>query len=642
MTIDDKELEDIGYIEDPKEIKVEFKDPKNEEYFKNLDKEYNELFDGNGDKDDKKEQIKKIFEEDVEFAVNTIVKEAEHDRKSVEQIFTGMFSTFTKIGMPHTVNSKNAGAGKSYILNKVAEYFPEKNVILLAGASAKAILHRHGIMVIRNEKTGELEKVEPIIDALEDELQRLESADKKNRDKSRIKEINRELKHIKTIQKKLINLENKIIVIQDTPQEAVLVNIISLLSQDSNRDQEYDFNDKAGNGQIVHRTNIFRGMPVLFTTRVIDDTRNTRFEEINRRSINVTPNVSKEKIDSAIRLIVMGYSLLPEEYDKLVVSRQDKEKAKDIVSKIIQNLIKHTKNLKPKESGVRILFDTAIYRSIPTSEESVWAMTVAGRLTRYLSVIGLINMDSRPKLINTQTGRSWVIPTYKDCKKSLELMESGASEIRPYIALWYNSVFKPTYDEHEKAEECDYKIIYKSDKDGKEIPITITEDRIALTTKILIVKTSQILGIPKPSAGDMLKNYLYPLMNQGIIDNIPSNIDKRTNIYFPADENRSLSSLFANTDDIRLEVKDSAFYPSKEAMKKVLESILKINVGKNIPENITTEPIEENKIYRLEDAEGNEISANELVDKYLFNPETCFKDTNSAIDTSNIERDEKN
>jgi hypothetical protein len=382
-------------------------------------------------------------------------------------------------------------------------------------------------------------------------------------------------------------------------------------------------------------------MPVLFTTRVIDDTRNTRFEEINRRSINVTPNVSKEKIDGAVRLIVIGCSLLPEEYDKQVVSRKDKVKAKNIVSKISQNLINHTKILKPKESGVRILFDSAIYSSIPTAEEGVWAMTVAGRLTRYLSVIALMNMDSRPKLVSRETGRTWVIPTFKDLKKSLELMEKGASEIRPYIAQWYNSVFKPTYDDHVQRGECDYKIIYKSDKDGKEIPITLTEDRVALKTQLLIVKTSQILGIPKPSAGEILKVYLYPLINQGIIDSVESKIDKRAKIYFPSDENRSLSSLFANSDDIRLEVNDNVFHSLKDIMKQVVQSILDLDVEKNIPENITTEPIERNKIYRLEDAEGNEISASELVDKYLYNPEICFKVRDSAIISSDTERKEK-
>jgi hypothetical protein len=42
--MDDKELEDIGYIPNPEEIKVNFKDPKNEEYFNNLDKGYNQMF----------------------------------------------------------------------------------------------------------------------------------------------------------------------------------------------------------------------------------------------------------------------------------------------------------------------------------------------------------------------------------------------------------------------------------------------------------------------------------------------------------------------------------------------------------------------------------------------------------------------
>jgi hypothetical protein len=35
-------------------------------------------------------------------------------------------------------------------------------------------------------------------------------------------------------------------------------------------------------------------------------------------------------------------------------------------------------------------------------------------------------------------------------------------------------------------------------------------------------------------------------------------------------------------------------------------------------------PPKKNSIYRLEDPEENEISVNELVQRYLFNPEICF------------------
>ena len=37
-----------------------------------------------------------------------------------------MNSAFTKLPIPHIVNSKNAGSGKSYLLNLVDEYFASK------------------------------------------------------------------------------------------------------------------------------------------------------------------------------------------------------------------------------------------------------------------------------------------------------------------------------------------------------------------------------------------------------------------------------------------------------------------------------------------------------------------------------------
>lgn len=249
-------------------------------------------------------------------------------------------------------------------------------------------------------------------------------------------------------------------------------------------------------------------------------------------------------------------------------------------------------------------------------------MTVAGRLVRYLSVIALINMSSRPKLINMQTGRTWIIPNYKDLKKALQLMESVASEVRPYIAHWYNSVFKPAYD---SLTEPDFKLLYKKNQDGQEYEERITEDRIALTPDQLKVKTSQVLGIPKPGSEELLNKYLYPLLNQGIIDKIPSATDKRAKIYFPSDEDRSLSSLFANSDDIRLQLKNPAVYPSKEVMKQVIDSILELDIPKNTKENTITDTLEKMKIYKIIDTDGEELTAHEVVDKYLSNPEICFR-----------------
>ena len=49
----------------------------------------------------------------------------------VKQLFCGISSAFTKIPIPHNVNSKDTGAGKTYLLSHVAEYFPNKYVLPL-------------------------------------------------------------------------------------------------------------------------------------------------------------------------------------------------------------------------------------------------------------------------------------------------------------------------------------------------------------------------------------------------------------------------------------------------------------------------------------------------------------------------------
>jgi hypothetical protein len=245
-------------------------------------------------------------------------------------------------------------------------------------------------------------------------------------------------------------------------------------------------------------------------------------------------------------------------------------------------------------------------------------MTVMDRMMRYLSIVTKINIDNRPRFVNIQTGAVYPISTFEDLKEALVLMERGGSNIRPYIADWYNKVFKPAFDA--LPEEPNSKVV---EKDGKET--AIVEERRGITSNDLAEKTKQVLKIPKPSSDDMLKKYLYPLLNQGIIDKVQSQINKNNNIYFPSDEEQSIFSLFANDnenkknqEDFRLKVNDVAFYP----LTTTLEGWLR---AENIEEKHHAEdPPKKIQNYRLEDHEGNEISVKELVERYLSNPELCF------------------
>ena len=236
----------------------------------------------------------RLTTKDIALVISTMKKEAEYDEVSIRQLFYGYCSAFTKCPIPHTINSRDSGAGKTYLLVTVAGYFPSKYIIELAGMSDKALVHRPGIMVISeyNEKTDEEETraIDPIIAELELQIEEIQNKEKLSReDKEEIKAIEAQIKDIKNRAEKLINLDNQIILCLDTPQDSLLSVLMSLISQDTPRDQKYTFVEKSASGQMRTRINRLRGMPVLFTTRVIDDTRGLRFDEKNRRFINITP-----------------------------------------------------------------------------------------------------------------------------------------------------------------------------------------------------------------------------------------------------------------------------------------------------------------------------------------------------------------
>ena len=90
--------------------------------------------------------------------------------------------------------------------------------------------------------------------------------------------------------------------------------------------------------------------------------------------------------------------------------------------------------------------------------------------------------------------------------------------------------------------------------------------------------------------------------------------------------------MFPDANDLTLLVTDEAFYPNKEMIEQSYGSGSKLSSedgGKNIFD-----------IYWLEDHGGNEITISELVDRYLFNPELCFKPSWPQMKSFDIIKDE--
>ena len=152
------------------------------------------------------------------------------------------------------------GLGKNYIIQKVAELFPKEDVIFLAGLTEKALFHRHGILVTKNEDTGNYEPLAPMLEILDSEIEQK---------KGDIKEIEKEKKQLVENARKLIELGHKTLVILDTPSPGLFGAIMSLLSHD-NYEVEYEFTDKDMSSGIKTRTNILRGWPVVIFAQAVD------------------------------------------------------------------------------------------------------------------------------------------------------------------------------------------------------------------------------------------------------------------------------------------------------------------------------------------------------------------------------------
>jgi hypothetical protein len=289
-------------------------------------------------------------------------------------------------------------------------------------------------------------------------------------------------------------------------------------------------------------------MPVIFTTQVIDDTDNQRFEEKNRRFIHVTLNTSKEKIREANHLTALKYGYLKDEYDKLVVNRGDLEKARQIITIMIAKLKQHTKHLDTKDTGVKVPFALTILQSLP-GDGGVWEMTVAERTMKYLAMVTKLHMDGRPRLVDTGTGAFYPIATFEDLKETLVLMERGGSNLRPYLAEWYDIVFTPTYkDQKDTPKNAE-----------NDIGIKMTETIVGVTTEELTDKTAEVMNCSKPSIEDIRKKYLDPLINQGIINKDQSRINSNHNIYSPVNKNK-----IKHEKADKIEVSDPALYPTKD------------------------------------------------------------------------------
>jgi hypothetical protein len=92
----------------------------------------------------------------------------------IRQLFYGMLSAYTYNPLNLAINSPS-GTGKIWVIQNVAELFPKEDVLGLSGMTTKAIFHRPGTTVIKDDNGNYI--------PLKDEIAEIEvedSGDRKN------------------------------------------------------------------------------------------------------------------------------------------------------------------------------------------------------------------------------------------------------------------------------------------------------------------------------------------------------------------------------------------------------------------------------------------------------------------------------
>src|SRR4051812_9172262 len=501
-----------------------------------------------------------ITSKDIQFVFDTLSKQAPYDKIQIKQIFYGICSSQTSTKIHHNINSKKSGEGKSYLLKLVSDQFPESFTIKFNDITDKALYHQNGFEAVKNKETGQYEDLAPILNEIELEIEELKEKIEEENDKgqdqkdkqviksykSKIKVLEDKIKDLKPNTAKIIELDNKAFIFLDTPNEGLFNNLMSILSQDS-RDQRYIFTDKDSSGKrLQSKTVILRGSPLIITTQVVDDTRNNRFAEKNRRFIHVNPNTNENKYEEAMRQITIKLGGISDDFEN-VVSSKDIKKSKEIIEKLCEKLKDHNQKFLDNDitgNTVKIPYASILYSVLPKSNS--WSMTVLTRLLNYNAIITKVNMDSRPKIVDIQKGVYYPISLYDDLKEALKIMETASLSIRPYQQDWLTAVFLPAFEE--LSPEPNSKTNHYGDTIQKETVV-------GLTTKQIADKMKQ-LGLDA-SISSAYENYIRPLIKQGVINYSKSVLNGKENLYYPANddtENSSSisSSLLPLTEDCRL------------------------------------------------------------------------------------------
>ena len=315
--------------------------------------------------------------------------------------------------------------------------------------------------------------------------------------------------------KVLIDLRGKLWVFLEPPHHETWAILKPILSHDDFEIEHPYVYEVQGMGFEVKKV-VTRGWPACIFCSAKNESDWPAWPEIQSRFLITSPNMVQEKYLDGNILIAQKMGLPSLLQQSIIVSNSQIEFAKKCVSHILHQIRQHIEKNIINNNGnytnpVWIPYATILAEILPAEKGTDNRITK--RILSFLNIIGLARSHLRGRL--AYGDERLAIADLNDFHEVLHITQN-LSGIPPYKLKFFKDFFLPLY----KSKQT-------PDKDTSK-----QERIIALTTRELCEhykeKTDKTI-----TTNNLKQNFLNDFINNGLIDEEDSILDKRQKIYFP-------------------------------------------------------------------------------------------------------------
>lgn len=435
----------------------------------------------------------KSLESDRLFEIVRILsKEVKQEEDNIYRVLLCGLSAFTAEPLNMRVLGPSS-AGKTHLLEKVSNVFPEEYVVKLSTASPTSFKYGMGTSMI--EEQGKFIPVSSKMKSFEETLEDIESKESKKKI-----EIAR-----KTLEKNawnLVDLENKWLIFLDSQHSALWDFFKSMLSQDSEYIR-HQVTNKQGGGNKQQRI-VFRGKPSVIYASAKDEAIRDMTSEIDTRFQTISLQANATKYQQSIELISKHYGLVGPLYEQEVISKDEINQARSLVVSIIQTMKQYRKISRP------VLNPFSEQMSLIFPHESGSRSRQFQRLMKTSNVLTMCNANRRHKLELGQT--KYLVTHLSDVEQAVRLIIDNTG-IPSHKIQTFNEVIKPAIQTNG----------HQMNVEGINL--------IALTASEILVHYKEQKE-KSYSRKQLLETFLIPLSQHGFVERTRDPVNRTRDIFW--------------------------------------------------------------------------------------------------------------